>query len=68
MSKELTIAVNGYRSPLILRLCLQSIMTEMARSGIDYEVLVADSATEEETETLMREEFPQVRFFPFKDN
>lgn len=68
MPKELTIAVNGYRSPLILRLCLQSIFREMAHTGIDYEVLVADSATEEDTETLMREEFPQARFFPFEKN
>lgn len=67
-TKALTIAVNGYRSPLILRLCLQSIFTEMAGSDIDYEVLVADSATLEDTEMLMREEFPQVRFLPFKKN
>lgn len=66
--KELTIAVNGYRSPEILRLCLQSIDKEMAGTGIDYEVLVADSATLEDTEMLMREEFPTVRFFPFQEN
>lgn len=65
---ELTIAVNGYRSPEILRLCLQSIVKEMAHSGIDYEIIVADSATEEATEMLMREEFPSVRFFPYHEN
>ena len=67
-TKELTIAVNGYRSPEILRLCLQSIFKEMAGSQIDYEVLVADSATLEDTEMLMREGFPTVRFFPFHEN
>lgn len=66
--KELTIAINGYRSPDILRLCLESVFREMTGTGIDYEVLVADSATEEDTETLMREQFPQVRFFSFKEN
>ncbi len=66
--KELTIAVNGYRSEEILRLCLQSIYREMAGSSIDFEVLVTDSATLEPTEMLMREEFPQVRFFPFTEN
>lgn len=66
--KELTIAINGYRSPEILRLCLESVFKEMADTGIDYEVLVADSATEEDTEMMMRERFPQVRFFPFKEN
>lgn len=67
-TKELTIAVNGYRNPEILRLCLRSIEKELAESGLDYEVIVADSATEEDTEILMREEFPTVRFFPFKEN
>lgn len=65
---ELTIAVNGYRNPELLRLCLDSLYREMPKSGIDYEVLVTDSATEEDTEMLMREEFPQARFFPFRDN
>jgi GT2 family glycosyltransferase len=65
---ELTIAVNGYRSEEILRLCLLSIFREMAGTGIAYEVLVTDSATLEPTEMLMREEFPQARFFPFKEN
>ncbi|MDO8566288.1 MAG: glycosyltransferase family 2 protein [Candidatus Moranbacteria bacterium] len=67
-TKELTIAINGYRSPELLRLCLQSIFEHMQDSGIRYEVLVTDSATKEDTETLMREEFPQVRFFPFTKN
>ena len=67
-TKELTIAVNGYRSEEILRLCLQSLFREMAGTGIDYEVLVTDSATLEPTEMLMREEFPSVRFFPFQEN
>lgn len=66
--KELTIAINGYRSPELLRLCLRSIFEYMENSPVDYEVLVTDSATEEDTETLMREEFPQVRFFPFAEN
>lgn len=67
-TKELTIAVNGYRSEEILRLCLQSLFREMTGTGIDYEVLVTDSATLEPTEMLMREEFPSVRFFPFREN
>lgn len=67
-TKELTIAVNGYRSPEILRLCLQSIFKEMGRTTLSYEVLVADSATEEDTEMLLREEFPTVRFFAFREN
>ncbi|MDP3957242.1 MAG: glycosyltransferase family 2 protein [bacterium] len=67
-TKELTIAINGYKSPELLRLCLRSVLEHMEASPIDYEVLVTDSATGEDTETLMREEFPEVRFFPFRDN
>jgi len=67
-TKELTIAINGYKSPELLRLCLQSIFKHMETSPIDYEVLVTDSDGEEDTETLMREEFSHVRFFPFRDN
>ncbi len=67
-SKELTIAINGYRNPELLRLCLDSIYREMSGTGIDYEVLVTDSATEEATEMLMRETFPEARFFPFREN
>lgn len=65
---ELTIAVNSYQNPEILRLCLQSIQKEMAKSSLSYEILVADSATLEDTEILMREDFPGVRFFPFVKN
>ncbi|MFZ2187755.1 MAG: glycosyltransferase family 2 protein [Candidatus Moraniibacteriota bacterium] len=65
---ELTIAINGYRSPELLRLCLRSIFEHLAGSPVRFEVLVTDSATEEDTEMLMREEFPQVRFFPFEQN
>lgn len=65
---ELTIAINGYKSPELLRLCLRSIVEHMAGVSIDYEVLVTDSATEEDTEMLMREEFPEIRFFPFRKN
>lgn len=67
-TKELTIAINGYKSPELLRLCLRSIFEHMQGSPIDYEVLVTDSATGEDTEMLMREEFPHVRFFPFVKN
>ncbi len=67
-SLELTIAVNTYKSPELLRLCLESIERFMPSSGIRYEVMVVDSATEEDTEMMMREDFPNVRFLPFREN
>lgn len=62
---KLSIAINSYKNPELLRLCLESI--EKNVSGIDYEILVADSATEESTRLVMQD-FPAVRFFPFEKN
>jgi N-acetylglucosaminyl-diphospho-decaprenol L-rhamnosyltransferase len=67
-SKELTITVNSYKNPELLRLCLDSIYREMSGTNINYEVIVTDSATEEDTEMLMRETFPNTHFFPFREN
>jgi GT2 family glycosyltransferase len=63
---ELSIAINNYRNPELLKLCLDSILRNV--HSIDYEILVADSDTQEDTEMMMREGYPQVGFFPFKEN
>jgi N-acetylglucosaminyl-diphospho-decaprenol L-rhamnosyltransferase len=68
MAPELTIAVNSYKSPELLRLCVEAIEREMGKTSIVYEAIVVDSATEEDTEMLMRERFPNVRFFPHAEN
>ncbi len=63
---ELSIIVTSYKNPELLRLCLESIRKNIR--DIAYEIIVADSATEETTEMLMREDFPEVTFFPFREN
>lgn len=63
---ELSIIVSNYRNPQLLKVCLDSIIK--CSEGISYELIVADSATQEDTEMLMRENFPSVKFFPFRDN
>jgi N-acetylglucosaminyl-diphospho-decaprenol L-rhamnosyltransferase len=63
---ELSIAINNYRNPELLKLCLNSIRNNVR--SIEYEIIVTDSATEEDTEMMMREDYPQVKFFPFKEN
>lgn len=65
---ELTIAINTFKSPELLRLCLESIERFMPSSGLRYEVMVVDSATEENTEMMMREDFPWARFISFREN
>ena len=63
---ELSIIVTNYRNPELLKICLDSIQKNA--SNLAVELIVADSATQEDTEMMMREDFPQVRFFPFKEN
>jgi len=63
---ELSIAINSYKNPELLKLCIDSIGKNVNLS--DYEIIVADSATEEVTEIMMREDYPEIKFFPFKKN
>ncbi len=63
---ELSIAINNHRNPDLLKLCLDSIKKNT--KGIEYELIVADSETQEETEMMMREDYPEARFFSFKEN
>lgn len=63
-----SIAINSYKSPALIRLALLALKKHLAQVDFTYELLLVDSATEEETEMLMREDFPEVRFFPFQKN
>ncbi|MDX9855278.1 MAG: glycosyltransferase family 2 protein [Parcubacteria group bacterium] len=65
-SPELSIIVTSYKNPELLRICLDSIKKNV--KDIDYELIVVDSATEEDTEMMMREHFPNDKFFSFKKN
>lgn len=64
--KKLSIIVTSYKKPELLKVCLNSIFKCV--KDIDHEILVADSETQDDTEMMMREEFPQITFFPFKEN
>lgn len=63
---ELSIIITNYKNPELLKLCIDSIIKNVKE--IDYEIVVADSATEEDTEMMMRENFPKLKFFPFEEN
>ena len=62
----LSIVITSYRNPDLLKLCIDSIKKNT--ENIEYEIIVADSATEEETEMMMREDYSEIKFFPFKKN
>ncbi len=63
---ELSIIVTNYKNPDLLKVCLDSIKKNV--TGVSYELIVADSETGEDTIIMMREEYPDVIFFPFKKN
>ncbi len=63
---ELSIIITSYRNPELLKVCLNSIKKNYSKT--DYEIIVANSQTEEDTTIMMREEYPEIKFFPFKKN
>ena len=63
---DLSIIIASYRNPQLLKVCLDSI--KRFTSGVNFEIIVADSATQEDTEMMMREEYADTKFFPFKEN
>lgn len=64
----LTIAINSYKNSEMLKLCLRSAQRSAKNVPGEVEILVADGETQEDTQMMMREEFPEVRFFPQQDN
>lgn len=63
---ELSIIVTSYRNPELLKVCLDSI--KKCAIDVAHELIVADGETSENTEMMMREEYPEVIFFSFKEN
>ncbi len=63
---KLSIIITSYKNPDLLRVCIDSVKNNY--TGTDYEILVADSATEEKTELMMKEDYPEIKFFPFQEN
>jgi len=66
LNPELSIIITSYKNPAVLRLCLESLKKNVLCDN--YEILVLDSSTEENTEILMREDFPEILFFPHSQN
>lgn len=63
---ELSIIITSYKNPSVLRLCLESLKKNVFCEN--FEILVLDSSTGENTEMMMREEFPEIKFFSHPNN
>jgi N-acetylglucosaminyl-diphospho-decaprenol L-rhamnosyltransferase len=66
MKPELSVIITSYKNPAVLRLCLESLKKNILSKN--FEILVLDSSTEESTETMMREDFSEIRFSPHTEN
>ncbi|MDQ1284042.1 MAG: hypothetical protein QG620_390 [Patescibacteria group bacterium] len=62
----LSIIITSYKNPELLKVCIDSVKRNIAIT--DCEIIVSDSETGEDTEMLMRENFPEIKFFPFDEN
>ena len=63
---ELSIIITSYHNPELLDVCIDSIKKNLQL--VNYEIIVADSDTDEKTELMMREDYPEIIFLPFKNN
>ncbi len=62
MNPELSILITSYKNSALLKLCIKSIQRSV--KGINYEIIVADSATQEDSYDIMRECFSDIKFLP----
>ena len=63
----LSIIIVNFKNSALLRLCLKSLEKTL-NPQLGYEILVVDIASETETQNVVVEEFPKVKFIPFKEN
>lgn len=66
MEIMLSIIINHYRTPELLKLCIRSIKKNLA--SLPHELIVRDGEALEETHDLMREDFPDVTYLPEMEN
>ncbi len=65
---KLSIIVNHYRTPEILKICLKSLRKSLSEADFSWEIIVSDGATIEKTEEMMEEQFSEAIFIPFEKN
>ena len=65
---KLSIIINHYRTPEILKICLRSVKENLKSADFDWEIVVTDGETIEKTTEMMEDDFSDVVFIPFKEN
>jgi len=65
---KLSIIVNHYRTPEILKICLRSVKENLRNAGFEWEIILTDVATIEKTAEMMENEFSEIVFIPSGKN
>ena len=65
---KLSVIVNHYRTPEILKICLRSIKENLKEADFEWEIILTDVATIEKTSEMIKDEFNEVVFIPNKEN
>ncbi len=65
---ELSIIITNHKNPDLLKVCIDSVRKNAGLDASEYEIIVADSETGGKTEIMMREDYPEVKFIPSKNN
>lgn len=65
---KLSIIINHYRTPEVLRCCLRSVKEDLEGAPFAWEIIVTDSATIDKTWDMMADEFPEVVFLASEEN
>lgn len=63
---KLSIIITNYKTPGLLKLCIESLKKSLSNG--DYEIIVVDGESEEETQEMILDFLPQVKFIPFSKN
>lgn len=64
--KDLSILIINYKTPSLLGHCIKSIYKNEPK--LDYEIIVVDNASGDESVEIMRDDFPQVELITNKQN
>lgn len=64
--KDLSILIINYKTPSLLRHCIKSVYK--SKPDLDYEIIVVDNASGDESVELIEDEFPQVKLIANKKN
>lgn len=62
----ISIIITNYKTPGLLKLCIESIQKSLPAEM--YEIIVVDSESEDETQEMILDFLPTIKFIPFRKN